>query len=178
MTLAYHWQLVAEKVLGSWGYGTLKLQLFAKLENQDIAKNKSTYTLYSRIWCDGYYCNSGNCYASIDGTNVKNNVNLSFPTNSYTDLGSKTIVVEHENNGKLSQTKSASFSCYALSGGEVSGRFELPQILRYSTIIDGQNFNSDGNIKFTYTNPTKSFAVRCKISVGSTSIAYANARFY
>lgn len=134
VTLTSAWKLLGETNLGSFGYGTLYLQLFGRLETQDIVNNKSKYTIYSRVNNVGSYCNSGNCYAYLDGTTVKNNVSLQFPANNYVDLGTKTITVVHDQNGEKSETKSASFSCYAGTNGSVTATFSLPTIARASSI--------------------------------------------
>lgn len=155
ITLNSNWQLINEKNMGSFGYGTLYLQLYAKLDNQNIANNQSTYTLYARVNCVGSYCSSGNCYATIDGTAVKDNVSLTFPTNGYVDLGTKQIIVTHDANGNKSDTKSATFRCYALGLNNTftaTGTFNLPKIARYATCNQSLGSKTETTIKISWSS--------------------------
>ncbi len=134
-TLTTSYQKLGEVSLGSWGYGTLYLRLYGKYDSQNIATNQTTYSLQTRIYCAGSYCSSRNCYANIDGTNIQNNTSLKFETNSELTLGSKTITVTHSDDGTKSETKSATFRCYALpTEKSVSATFTLPTINRYLKI--------------------------------------------
>lgn len=140
MVLNSSWQLIGETYYGSIsGYDKLYLQLFAKLDSQSIPNNTSTYSLYFRINNTSSYAYSGNCYASIDGTSVKSNVSLAFPSNAHVDLGTVTRTVTHDNNGtKTGISKGAAFSSYGMSEKSVSGSFDLPTIPRYANVSISQ----------------------------------------
>lgn len=134
VTLTKDYQLLAQTNLGSFGYGTLYLREYGKYDSQSTGNNTTTYTLKLAIYCDGYYCYSGNCYAYISGTCVQNNTGLTFPTNGEITLGTKTSTVAHNSDGTRYVEEGGSFSCYAGTNGNVNAGFNLPTIPRASTI--------------------------------------------
>lgn len=134
VTLTKDYQLLAQTKLGSFGYGTLYLKEYGKYDSQNIANNTTTYTIKLGIYCDGYYCYSGNCYAYISGTCIQNNTGLTFPTNGEITLGTKTSTVVHNSDGTRYVEEGGSFSCYAGTNGSVNAGFNLPTIPRASTI--------------------------------------------
>lgn len=91
---------VAETKMGSWGYGTLYLRTYAKFD----ANNK--IVVEGRVYNNGTYCYSGNCYATVQGVSKKNNVRLDFTAKSEIILGSETV-----SGGTVTAT--TTFRCYA-----------------------------------------------------------------
>ena len=105
IALTNSYKKVAEVKMGSWGYGTLYLRTYAKFdENNNIV-------VQGRIYNNGTYCYSGNCYATVQGQNVKENVRLDFTSKSEIILGSKTVA-----GGTVKAI--VTFKCYAF-GSEV-----------------------------------------------------------
>lgn len=154
MALENDYQKISEVYIGSLaGSDRLYLRLYAKLDSQSISNNTSTYTLQSRIYnSTNYYSYSGNCYASIDGTQIQNNTNLTFNQGELI-LGNKTITVAHSSDGKCSQYKEAKFRCYGISEQTAGGYFDLPTIPRQATITSAPDFNDEQNPTIKYSNP-------------------------
>lgn len=105
IALTNSYKKVAEVKMGSWGYGTLYLRTYAKFdENNNIV-------VQGRIYNNGTYCYSGNCYATVQGQYVKENVKLDFTSKSEIILGTKTVA-----GGTVKAI--VTFKCYAF-GSEV-----------------------------------------------------------
>lgn len=159
MVLNNEYQKVCETSMGSFGYGNLYLRIYVKLLSQNIANNTSSIQKEMRIYNDGVYCYSGNCYANIDGTSLKYNERVDFNAVSEIIVGSITSTINHISSGNASGSVSGAFSCYALGEKNASGGFDLPRIARYPT----SNINSTTktinsitlNCNFSNANPTR-----------------------
>lgn len=152
-TLTTSYQLLSSINMGNWGYGNLILRQYGKLDSQNIANNTSTFTLKLAIYCDGVWCESGNCYADIDGHNIVNNQWIRFNTNSETELGTYTFTnISHNADGTLSLSKTSGFSCYALSGGQTTSTFSLPTIPRYATCQQSLASKTETSITMNWTS--------------------------
>lgn len=159
MVLNYEYQKVCETAMGSFGYGNLYLRIYAKLLSQSISNNTSTIQKEMRVYNDGYYCYSGNCYANIEGVSLKFNERVDFNATSEIVVGSITSTVNHAENGDGSGWTEGAFSCHAFTDKSTSGGFDLPRIARYpnSKINSFTNTINSVTLNCTYTNanPTK-----------------------
>lgn len=135
MVLNENYQLVAEVYYGSLsGYDQLYLQLWAKLDSQSIANNKSTVTLLARMKNTGYYSYSYQCYCNLNDKMVQNNTYIYFTGNATIDLGTNQIEIDHNPNGTATGiSKWVKFSSSGMSEKTASGSFDLPTIPRYAT---------------------------------------------
>lgn len=152
MVLGSNWQLISEVYYGSIsGYDELYLQLWGRLESQSITDNTSTITLYMRMNNTKYYANSGNCYATIDGTVVQNNSTIRFASNTYTDLGSVQRTITHNNDGTATNIeKSGRFRSYGMSEKVAQGTFDLPKIPRYANVTIAEKSKTLNTISVNY----------------------------
>ena len=135
MVLNGNYQLVAETYYGSIsGYDQLTLQLYAKLDSQSIANNKSTVTLLARMKNTGYYAYSYQCYCNLNDKMVQDNTYIYFTGNATIDLGTNQIEIDHNPNGTATGiSKWVKFSSSGMSEKTASGSFDLPTIPRYAT---------------------------------------------
>lgn len=88
--LTSSYQKVAETKMGYWyadnkKLGTLYLRTYSKFNSDN------SIDIQARVYNDGSYCWSNNCYATLQGENIKNNVRLDFTTKSEIILGTKTV---------------------------------------------------------------------------------------
>lgn len=152
MVLGSNWQLISEVYYGSIsGYDELYLQLWGRLESQSITDNTSTITLYMRMNNTKYYANSGNCYATIDGTVVQNNSTIRFASNTFTDLGSVQRTITHNNDGTATNIeKSGRFRSYGMSEKVAQGTFDLPKIPRYANVTIAERSKTLNTISVNY----------------------------
>lgn len=153
ITLTKDYQKIAETNMGSWGFGTLYLRLYGKYNSQDTTNNKTNFSLQERVYCDGVYCTSNNCYAWISGTNIQDNTNLTFPTNDELILGTKTRDAEHLDDGTCYIEEGGGFKCYALDLDnlfEVGDGFNLPKINRKFTTTPQITFQSKTETEMLY----------------------------
>lgn len=156
MVLNYEYQRVCETAMGSFGYGNLYLRIYAKLLSQSIPNNASTIQKEMRVYNDGYYCYSGNCYANIEGVSLKFNERVDFNATSEIVVGSITSTINHADNGNGSGWTEGAFSCHAFSDKSTSGGFDLPKIARYpiSSINSTTNTINSILLKCNYSNAT------------------------
>lgn len=159
MVLNYEYQKICETAMGSFGYGNLYLRIYAKLTNQNIPNNTSTVEKEMRIYNDGYYCYSGNCYANIEGVSLKFNERVDFNATSEIVVGSITSTINHSENGNGSGWTEGAFSCHAFTDKSTSGGFDLPRIARYPTSKINSSANTINSIilncTYTNANPTR-----------------------
>ena len=98
---------VAETKMGYWHdsngnkLGTLYLRTYARFNSDN------NIDIQSRVYNNGTYCYSGNCYATLQGASIKNNVRLDFTGKSEIVLGTKTVA-----GGTVKAI--ATFRCYGL----------------------------------------------------------------
>lgn len=98
---------VAETKMGYWHdsngnkLGTLYLRTYSRFNSDN------NIDIQSRVYNNGTYCYSGNCYATLQGASIKNNVRLDFTGKSEIVLGTKTVA-----GGTVKAI--ATFRCYGL----------------------------------------------------------------
>lgn len=169
ITLTKEYQLLEQSELGSWGFGTLFLRMYAKYDSQSIEKNTTTYTVQARIYNNGSYCNSGNCYAKIDDTLIQDNVEIGFTKEAEIILGSKQFTITHDDDGTKGVEKSASFYCYALpTENTIKAWMVMPDIPRYATSKQSLNSKTETTIKMNWSSDNTIDYIWYSINNGST----------
>lgn len=176
MVLNYEYQKVCETAMGSFGYGNLYLRIYAKLLSQSISNNTSTIQKEMRVYNDGYYCYSGNCYANVEGVSLKFNERVDFNATSEIVVGSITSTVNHAENGDGSGWTEGAFSCHAFTDKSTSGGFDLPRIARYPTSKINSFTNTINSIllKCNYSNATPT---KVEVRNGNTVIKTVTSNF-
>ena len=169
MVLTNSYQLVKETKMGSWGYGTIYLRTYAKVNSQSAETNKSSVSIQSRVYNNGTYCWSGNCYNTLMGEKKKNNVSIDFTGKSEITLGTVTKEYTHDDAGNKSISLTNSFSCYALSGTfYADATVDLPVINRKDKAT-GLDFDIGSSTMITVTRYNSSFTRTVVATLGSFS---------
>lgn len=170
ITLTKSYQRVKQTKIGSWGYGTLYLRTYAKYDSQAISTGKSVASIQSRIYNDGTYCYSGNCYNTLQGTKVKNNVSIDFTGNSEITLGTVTQTVTHNEDGNASLALTNTFKCYATGSTTYSANdtVNLPKINRMDKAT-GLDFDIGSATNITITRYNTNYVRTVVASIGTFS---------
>lgn len=166
-TLTTSYQKVKETKLGSWGYGTLYLRTYAKYNSQDKINAKTTYSVQSRIYNNGTYCYSGNCYNVLQGETKKDNVRIDFENGEIT-LGTVTNTVTHNTDGSKSISLTNTFKCYALGSTTYKANVtvDLPIINRMDKAT-GLDFDIGSATLITITRYNPNFTRTVVASIGT-----------
>ena len=169
MVLTTSYQKVKETKMGDWGYGTLYLRTFAKINSQSTADNTSSVNVKSVVYNNGDWCESGNCYNTLMGEKKKNNVWIKF-NNGETTLGEVTLSYTHDEQGDKSISLTNTFKCYGLGSTTFSANVtvDLPKINRMdkATALD---FDIGSSTLVTITKYNSSYTRTVVASVGSFS---------
>ena len=154
IALTTEFKKVKETKMGSWGYGTLYLRTYAKFNaNNEIV-------VEGRVYNNGTYCYSGNCYATVQGVNKKNNVRIDFTGKSEIVLGDVTVA-----GGTV--TAVTTFRCYAF-GLDVTFKAEESVTIPCDTAI-GLDFDIGSATNITVTRYNSSYTRTVVASIGSFS---------
>lgn len=167
MVLTTSYQKVKETKMGSWGYGTLYLRTYAKINSQSIGNNQSSVSIQSRVYNNGSWCESGNCYNTLMGTKVKNNVWLTFESGEIT-LGTVTSTYTHNIDGSKSISLTNTFKCYALGSTTFNANttVELPKINRMDKAT-GLDFDIGSSTLVTITRYNSAYTRSVVASIGT-----------
>ena len=134
--------------------------------SQDIGTNATTLIKSLYFISTGGAGSGASISGYIDGVNV-GSVN-SISKNQTILVGTKTDIIEHENDGTKTIEYSASMSgsWTGLGSASVSGTLTLPKIDRLATITDYPNSltDEDTTITFSYSNPAN-FRVKVQAMV-------------
>ena len=169
MVLTTSYQKVKETKMGSWGYGTLYLRTYAKVDSQSAETNNSKVSIQSRVYNNGTYCWSGNCYNTLMGEKKKNNVRIDFTGSSEITLGTVTKEYTHNEDGSKSISLTNSFKCYALSGTFYADEtVDLPTINRKDKAT-GLDFDIGSSTIITITRYSSTFTRTVVATLGSFS---------
>ena len=159
-TLNNNWQMLDQKYLGN-SNGTLNwyIRIYGKLNSQDKNSNTSSVSYESRIYAEGsgsYIYTGSTTTKTISGTNLQPSSEDASGTyyKGETALQTRTVTIQHNNEGYASITASGSF--YSSPWGfnnTATGSADLPQIKRQAIITSATNFNDEQNPTIQYTNP-------------------------
>jgi len=170
MVLTTSYKKIKETKLGSWGYGTIYLRTYAKINSQDKEKNTSSYSVQSKIYNDGEYCFSGNCYNVLQGETKKDNVTLYFTANSEITLGTVTKSVTHNTDGSKSISLTNTFKSYATGSTtyKANETVDLPTINRMDKAT-GLDFDIGSATNITITRYNTNYVRTVVASIGTFS---------
>ena len=169
-TLTKNFQRIAIGSSVQFGYATGYLELWAKYNSQDIAKNTTNYTVELRLVVSGGYIgNYQATYYSLSSTGLTTSSN-NLGGGDYTSrtLASITGNVEHDDKGQKSISSSGSFNPTAWGYGlSVNGSAELPTIPRVSDIVIDKEASNIGEIlSITTTKKYSEFIDNLTIKFG------------
>lgn len=176
MELTTSYQQVKEEKMGYWTdekgtkLGTLYLRTYAKVNSQSTENNKSSVSMQSRVYNNGLYCWSGNCYNTLMDEKKKNNVRIDFTGLSEVILGTVTREYEHDENGDLSISLTNTFKCFALGSTTYSANVtvELPTINRKDTAT-GLDFDIGSSTLISITRHNSTFTRTVVATLGTFS---------
>ena len=169
-TLTKNFQKIATGASGQFGYATGYLELWAKYNSQDIAKNTTNYTIELRLVVSGGYIgNYQATYYSLSSTGLTTSSN-NLGGGDYTSrtLASITGNVTHDDLGKKTISSSGSFNPTAWGRTlSVSGGADLPTIPRVSDIaLEKDNINVGENLIINTTKKYEGFIDNLTIKFG------------
>ncbi len=147
----------------------VKYNITVNVNSQNIADNTSNITVTVRFWRTNNYetWGSGTCYCGINGTTYSQAVTPSQRiTSSGIDLFSRTVTINHNNDGTKTVWVSALISLDTpLSSSDQGFNVTLPAIPRASTLTNADNFNDEQNPKIYFNNPA-GFKLQLKMEAG------------
>lgn len=176
--LTKEFQKIATGASQQFGYATGYLELWAKYNSQDIAKNTTNYTVELRLVVyGGYIGNYQATYYSLSSTGLSD----SSGNSGSGDYTSRTITsitgnVTHDEKGTKSITSSGSFSPTAWGKTlSISGSADLPAIPRVSDIaIDKESVNVGDILNIRTTKKYSEFIDKLTINFGGFTKSIEN----
>lgn len=149
---------VAEKEMGFWygesgnKCGTLYLRVYSRFNQSNNIE------IQARVYNNGGYCWSGNCYATVQGVNVVNNVRLDFTARAEITLGTRTVSAGVVN-------AIATFRCYGLG---LSNTYKAQcEVTLPSDKATGLDFDIGSATIITITRYNSNFTRTLEASIGS-----------
>lgn len=161
----------------------IKYRIIVTENSYSVTNNTSNVTVKVQAWRtnQGYETyGTGTCYCTIDGTNYSQSIssNQKITYNSYTQLFSKTLTINHDTNGSKALYVSSYISHSRFNSTSQGFTVNLTNIPRSATITSASNFNDTQNPTITYSNTagnTVSSLQACISLTGSNDdIAYRN----
>ena len=149
------------------GNSNFKIRLSYDL-SQSQANNTSTikYYLYV-ISMNGYSGSGATAKGYINGSQV--GTFTSIGVNVTKQIGTKTVTVTHDPDGRKSVSYSASVdTTWSLGDASLSGTLTLPTIKRQATITSAPNFTDEQNPTITYSNPAGNSVSSLQVCIAST----------
>lgn len=159
----------------------IKYRIIVTENSYSIANNTSNVTIKVQVWRtnSGYETyGNGTCYVNCDGVDYSQSISSSqkFTYNSYTQVFSKTLTINHNANGSKSIYVSSYIDHSRFNSTSQGFTVNLTNIPRQATITNAPNFNDTQNPTITYSNSAGSSASSlqaCISLTGSNSdIAY------
>ena len=161
----------------------IKYRIIVTENSYSVANNTSNVTVKVQAWRtnQGYETyGTGTCYVNIDGTTYSQSISSSqkITYNSYTQLFSKSLTINHDSNGSKALYVSSYISHSRFNSSSQGFTVNLTNIPRSATITNAPNFNDTQNPTITYSNTagsTVSSLQACISLTGSNDdIAYRN----
>jgi hypothetical protein len=185
MALTTNFQLLKEEYVGNATNGhNIYLRIYAKVDNYDIANNKTKTYVKSVLYdsaSGGYWWTGNTTTKSLSCTNLNS---VSGPANGTYYTG-ETILCEtsgdiyHNLDGKKTISISANFTSTPWGWNKtISATAELPTIPRAATLTAAPNFNDEENPTITYSNPAGNAVTSLKACIANStgSVVYAEYR--
>ena len=135
----------------------IKYRIIVTENSTSVANNTSNVTVKVQCWRtnSGYETyGSGTCYVTIDGTQYTQSITTSqkFTYNSYTEIFSKTLNINHNSNGSKTLYVSSYISHSRFDSNSQGFNVNLTNIPRGAIITNAPNFTDTGNPTITYSN--------------------------
>ena len=135
----------------------IKYRIIVTENSYSVANNTSNVTVKVQAWRtnQGYETyGTGTCYVNIDGTTYSQSISSSqkITYNSYTQLFSKTLTINHNTDGSKALYVSSYISHSRFDSTSQGFTVNLTNIPRSATITNAPNFNDTQNPTITYSN--------------------------
>lgn len=173
--LKYDWQMIAEKYVGTSG-GDLYIRLYAAVDDQNIALNRSRIWFEARAYYTKSYITDKQGSASVSGTITTQTGTFSTLYNGETPLARSVEYVSHNADGTLSVYGAASINMPNWGWSATADAWAtVPSIPRQATLKSAPNFNDEENPTITYSNPAGDAASALQACIswtGSDDISY------
>ena len=161
----------------------IKYRIIVTENSYSVANNTSNVTVKVQVWRtnSGYETyGTGTCYVNIDGTTYSQSITSSqkFTYNSYTQVFSKSLTINHDQNGSKALYVSSYISHSRFSSTSQGFTVNLTNIPRSATITNAPNFNDTQNPTITYSNTAgnsvSSLQVCISLTGSNPDISYRN----
>lgn len=135
----------------------IKYRIIVAENSYSVANNTSNVTVKVQAWRtnSGYETyGTGTCYVNIDGTTYSQTISSSqkITYNSYTQLFSKSLTINHDANGSKALYVSSYIDHSRFDSTSQGFTVNLTNIPRGATITNAPNFNDTQNPTITYSN--------------------------
>ena len=161
----------------------IKYRIIVTENSYSVANNTSNVTVKVQVWRtnQGYETyGTGTCYVNIDGTTYSQSISSSqrFTYNSYTQVFSKSVTINHNTDGTKALYVSSYISHSRFTSTSQGFTVNLTNIPRSATITNAPNFTDIQNPILTYSNSAGSTvsSLQACISLNGSNddIAYRN----
>ena len=161
----------------------IKYRIIVTENSYSVANNTSNVTVKVQAWRtnSGYETyGTGTCYCTIDGTTYSQSIlsGQKISYNSYTQLFSKSLTINHNTDGTKAIYVSSYISHSRFDSTSQGFTVNLTNIPRSATITNAPNFNDTQNPTITYSNTAGSSASSLQACISLTGsnddIAYRN----
>ena len=161
----------------------IKYRIIVTENSYSVANNTSNVTVKVQAWRtnQGYETyGTGTCYVNIDGTTYSQSISSSqkITYNSYTQLFSKSVTINHNSDGTKALYVSSYISHSRFDSTSQGFTVNLTNIPRSATITNAPNFNDTQNPTITYSNSAGSSVSSLQACISLTGsnddIAYRN----
>ena len=161
----------------------IKYRIIVTENSYSVANNTSNITVKVQVWRtnQGYETyGTGTCYVNIDGTTYSQSISSSqrFTYNSYTQVFSKSVTINHNTDGTKSIYVSSYISHSRFDSTSQGFTVNLTNIPRSATITNAPNFNDTQNPTITYSNSAgnsvSSLQACISLTGSNDDIAYRN----
>lgn len=135
----------------------IKYRIIVTENSYSVANNTSNVTVKVQAWRtnQGYETyGTGTCYVNIDGTTYSQAISSSqkITYNSYTQLFSKSVTINHNTDGSKALYVSSYISHSRFDSTSQGFTVNLTNIPRSATITNAPSFNDTQNPTITYSN--------------------------
>lgn len=161
----------------------IKYRIIVTENSYSVANNTSNVTVKVQAWRtnSGYETyGTGTCYCTIDGTTYSQSISSSqkISYNSYTQLFSKSLTINHNADGSKALYVSSYISHSRFDSTSQGFTVNLTNIPRGATITNAPNFNDTQNPTITYSNSAgnsvSSLQACISLTGSNPDIAYRN----
>ena len=151
----------------------IKYRIIVTENSYSVANNTSNVTVKVQAWRtnSGYETyGTGTCYVNIDGTTYSQSIsrNQKISYNSYTQLFSKSLTINHNADGSKALYVSSYISHSRFDSTSQGFTVNLTNIPRQATITSASNFTDIQNPTIQYSNPAGTNATSLQACISLT----------